>query len=47
MLNKEKCNFQVESVKYLGNVITASGVKPNPEKVRAIMDMPAPADRKV
>ena len=46
MLNKEKCTFQVESVKYLGNVITARGVKPDPEKVRAIMDMPPPADRK-
>ena len=45
-LNKEKCTFQVESVKYLGNVITASGVKPDPAKVRAIMNMPPPADRK-
>ena len=45
-LNKEKCTFQVKSVKYLGNVITASGVKPDPEKVRAITDIPPPADRK-
>ena len=45
-LNKEKCTFQVESVKYLGNVITGSGVKPDPEKVKAIMDMPPPADHR-
>ena len=45
-LNKEKCTFQFESVKYLGNVITASGVKPDPEKVRAIIDMLPPASRK-
>ena len=45
-LNREKCTFQVESVKYLGNVITAIGVKPDPEKIRAIMNMPPTADRK-
>ena len=45
-LNKEKCTFQVESVNYLENVIIASGVKPDPQKVRAVMNMPPPADRK-
>ena len=46
-LNKEKCTFQVESVKYLGQVITASGMKPDPQKARVIMDMLPPADGKV
>ena len=45
-LNKDKCKFKVETVTYLGNIISADGVKPDSEKVRAIMDMPPPTDRK-
>ena len=45
-LNKEKCRFKVQSVTYLGNIISADGIKADPEKVRAISEMPPPTDRK-
>ena len=45
-LNKEKCRFQVQSATYLGNIISADGIKADPEKVRAISEMPPPTDRK-
>ncbi len=45
-LNKDKCRFAVTEVRYLGHVIGNSTVKPDPEKVRAIADMPRPTDKK-
>lgn len=44
--NKMKLQLKVPQVKYLGHLISADGVKADPEKVRAIVDMPAPSDRK-
>ena len=35
-LNKKKCKFRVSSVKYQGQIFTAEGMKPNPEKIAAI-----------
>ena len=32
-LNKEKCVFSTESIKFLGHVIDQEGIKPHPEKV--------------
>ena len=45
-LNREKCSFSksIRSVKFLGHVIEASGIKPDPEKVKAIQDMPEPTN---
>lgn len=40
--NRDKCNFFKDEVKYLGHVITSSGIKVNPEKVSAIKDMVEP-----
>lgn len=37
-----KCVFAVETVHYLGHVISAQGVKADPEKVTAITDWPKP-----
>lgn len=34
--NKEKMQFKVDSVKYLGDIVTAQGVYPDGEKVKAI-----------
>ena len=44
-LNKEKCHFQVSEVNYVGHVLSADGVKPDPKKVEAIVAMPNPASR--
>jgi len=41
-LNKEKCEFSKSKVTYLGQVISASGIKPDPDKVRAILEMKEP-----
>lgn len=43
-LNKRKVEFRVPEVRYVGHLITNSGIKVDPEKVRAIVDMPAPRD---
>ena len=41
-LNKGKCEFSKDKVTYLGQVISSSGIKPDTEKVRAILDMKDP-----
>ena len=45
-LNKEKCLFGASEVSYIGHILNASGVQPDPAKVRAITNMPPPYDRK-
>jgi len=37
-----KCKFACGEIKYLGHLITEEGIRPNPEKVRAIKEMPWP-----
>ncbi len=37
-----KCQFAQTSVTFLGHIISADGVKPNPEKVKSIVDFPSP-----
>jgi transposase InsO family protein len=44
--NKDKCKLCVEEVTYLGHVFNKNGMKPDPEKIRAIKDMPSPNDKK-
>ena len=38
--------FRIPEVKYVGNVFTSKGLLPNPDKVSAINNMPAPEDKK-
>jgi hypothetical protein len=38
----KKCNFACGEIKYLGHLITADGIRVNPEKTRAITEMPWP-----
>lgn len=44
--NKNKLQLKVQTVKYLGNILTPDGVKPDQEKVSTIVNMPAPTDAK-
>lgn len=44
-LSKEKCEVRKTEVKYVGQVLTQNGVKPDPEKVRAILMMQKPENR--
>ncbi|KAA5656478.1 RNA-directed DNA polymerase, partial [Pseudomonas aeruginosa] len=41
-VNREKCTFAKERVRYLGHVITPDGVSPDPEKVSAVLNMLEP-----
>jgi len=41
-LRLNKCNFCSTEVKYLGHVISAKGISPDPPKIEAIKSMPTP-----
>nr|GEY55723.1 reverse transcriptase domain-containing protein [Tanacetum cinerariifolium] len=41
-LNPKKCSFDVEDGPFLGNLITKYGIKANPLKVKAIIDLKPP-----
>ncbi|XP_055522952.1 uncharacterized protein K02A2.6-like [Wyeomyia smithii] len=40
----EKCDFGMKQVKYLGQILDEKGIRPDPEKVSSIVNMPAPHD---
>ena len=41
-LNADKCVFNVASVQFLGQIVGPDGIKPDPAKVRAVLEMPVP-----
>ena len=41
-LKPDKCFFMLQEVKYLGCKISAQGLEPTQEKVKAIVEAPAP-----
>ena len=43
-LKREKCSFMIPKVEYLGHCISADGIHPIPEKVRAVLEAPPPTD---
>lgn len=45
-LKKEKFEYCKKEIIFHGHLLTTDGVKPDPEKVRAIKDMPPPTDSK-
>jgi hypothetical protein len=45
-LNPKKCIFGVPSGILLGNVISRDGIRPNPEKVQAVLNMKRPVNVK-
>ncbi|KAK2710346.1 hypothetical protein QYM36_013861 [Artemia franciscana] len=44
--NRSKCQIAVQSVCYFGHIISNAGIKPDPEKLRAINEMPTPKSKK-
>ena len=45
-LNPKKCTFGVTSGKLLGHIVSERGIELDPEKSKAILDMPAPKTEK-
>ena len=45
-LNKEKCHFRCMSIPFFGGVVSRQGVQPDPQKVRALTEMPVPKNKK-
>ena len=44
-LNVDKCQIRRSEVKYVGHLITSQGLKPDPSKVKALQEMPAPKSK--
>ncbi|GJU67086.1 reverse transcriptase domain-containing protein [Tanacetum coccineum] len=45
-LNLKKCSFGIEEGKFLGYIVTSEGIRANPEKAKAIVNMPSPTNLK-
>ena len=45
-LNGKKLKFKMDSVPYMGHLLTRDGVKPDPRKIEAITQMPRPENPK-
>ena len=45
-LNREKCNFFKSHIQYLGHLISGEGIKPLPEKLESIKEIPPPTTPK-
>ena len=43
--NEEKCKFHKQEVTYVGHIFGTDGLRPSPDKVQAILNMPAPNDK--
>ena len=43
-LRGSKCNIGVREVKYLGHIFSEKGMEPDPQKISAVHDWPAPVD---
>ncbi|GAA6090298.1 uncharacterized protein K02A2.6-like, partial [Tachysurus ichikawai] len=41
---KEKCQFALTEIHFLGHVINNQGIRAEPGKIKAILDMPEPKD---
>jgi len=44
-LNKDKFKLHTSTVAYMGHLLTAEGLKPDPKKIEAIQLMPPPEDK--
>ena len=45
-LNPAKCAFGVSVVKFLGFIVNNRGIEANPDKIKAVLDMPPPSNIK-
>ena len=45
-LNSTKCAFRVSTGKFLGFIVNNRGIKANPDKIKAVLDMRPPSNTK-
>ena len=45
-LNPSKCAFGVSVGKFLGFIVNNRGIEANPDKIKAVLDMPSPSSIK-
>ena len=45
-MNYDKCNFMCQEMKYLGHVVSESGLKPDPDEIAVILDYLFPVTMK-
>ena len=43
-LNPEKCEFSKDQLKFLGHIIDKDGVRGDPAKIQAVLDLPPPSN---
>ncbi|GFW59521.1 retrovirus-related Pol polyprotein from transposon 17.6 [Trichonephila clavipes] len=43
--NPDKLQYRVSEVKYVGPIISKSGIKPDPDHIKAIVEMPTPKSK--
>ena len=44
-LNLKKCEFIVDKISFVENVFTSDGLQNDPEKVKAIRELPTPTSK--
>lgn len=45
-LNSKKCRFASKTIKVLGHVVSKDGIRPDPDKIAAVVDFPRPLTQK-
>ena len=43
--NEQKCKFHRQEVKYVGHVFGTDGLRPSPDRIQPILNMPIPQDK--
>ena len=43
--SKQKCKFHRQEVEYVGHAFGTDGLRPNPDRIQAILNMPVPQDK--
>jgi len=46
ILNKNKCQFSMQTIILLGHQITNKSVNPNPDRLKPLLNLPPPKDAK-
>ncbi|KAL1277849.1 hypothetical protein QQF64_024522 [Cirrhinus molitorella] len=44
-LNRNKCKIRMREIKYIGHILSANGLKPDEEKIKAVTQLPAPESK--